>query len=64
MLLKFELNKLGLEGKYEEIFIDNNEEAKQKLLARGFLTVPVVEINGELMGDIESMKESISKMPL
>lgn len=62
MLMKFELNKLGLEGKYEIVSIDQNEEAKQKLLSAGFLSVPVFEMNGELMGDIEQIKSSISKM--
>lgn len=62
MLLKFELNQLGLEGRYEEVFIESSEEAKERLLSAGFFTVPVFEMNGELMGDIESIKTFLSKM--
>lgn len=62
MLMKFELKKLGLEGKYEELNIENHEEAREKLLHAGFLTVPVFEIEGELMGNIDSIKKSLSKI--
>lgn len=62
MLMKYELNKLGLDGKYEIINIEHDEVAKQTLLTAGFLTVPVFEMNGELIGDIEHIKTSISKM--
>lgn len=62
MLMKYELKKLGFEGKYEEISIDRNEKAKEKLISAGFLSVPVVEIDGELMDDVEKVKSAIGKM--
>lgn len=62
MLMKFELNKLGLEGKYDVINIEHDELAKQKLLSSGFLSVPVFEMDGELMNDVKQIKEFISKM--
>lgn len=62
MLMKFELNKLGLEGKYQIVNIEENEQAKQKLLSEGFLSVPVFEMDGVLMNDVASIKECISKI--
>ncbi|MEK4284699.1 glutaredoxin family protein [Ureibacillus sp. FSL K6-0165] len=64
LLMKYELNQLGYEGKYEEILIDHNEEAKEKLLNAGFLSVPVIEIDGELMDNIENIKKFISRITL
>lgn len=62
MLLKFELNKLGFEGKYEVINIEQEQSSKEKLVSAGFLSVPVVEIDGVLMNDLETIKQSISKI--
>ncbi|MFY3791322.1 glutaredoxin family protein [Ureibacillus sp. MALMAid1270] len=59
MWVKSELQQAGLE--VEVINIDHNEEAKQKILNEGFLSVPVLEIDGELIGDV---KEIISKIEL
>jgi glutaredoxin 3 len=62
MLMKFELKKLGFERQYEEINVDSNEEAKERLLKAGFFTVPVMEIDGELMDDMEEAKKIIGMM--
>ena len=59
MWVKAELQNAGIE--VEMINIDHNEEAKQTILAKGFLSVPVFEINGEFIGDV---KEIISKIEL
>ncbi|CAM5193932.1 Glutaredoxin 3 OS=Ureibacillus acetophenoni OX=614649 GN=SAMN05877842_10664 PE=4 SV=1 [Ureibacillus acetophenoni] len=59
MWVKSELQQAGLE--VEVINIDHNEEARQKILNEGFLSVPVLEVNGELIGDV---KEIISKIEL
>ncbi|KGR80282.1 glutaredoxin family protein [Ureibacillus manganicus] len=59
MWVKSELQRAGLE--VEMINIDHNEEAKQKVLNNGFLSVPVLEFEGKLLGDV---KEIISKIEL
>ena len=59
MWVKSEMQRAGLE--VETINIDHNEEAKQKVLNNGFLSVPVLEFEGELLGDV---KEIISKIEL
>ncbi|MFP3918979.1 glutaredoxin domain-containing protein [Lysinibacillus telephonicus] len=62
MLMKFELNKAGFEGDYEIINIEQNEQAKNKLVEAGILSVPVLEINGRLIQDITEMKDAISRI--
>lgn len=59
MWVKAELQNAGLEA--EVINIDHNEQAKQRILNAGFLSVPVLEHNGELIGDL---KEIVSKIEL
>lgn len=59
MWVKSELQRVSLD--VEIINIDHDEEAKQKILNEGFLSVPVLELNGELLGDV---KEIISKIEL
>lgn len=62
MLMKFELNKAGFEGDYKIINIDQDEQAKDKLIEAGILSVPVLEINGELIHDIAEMKNAINRI--
>lgn len=62
MLMKFELNKAGFEGDYEIINIEQNEQAKNKLVEGGILSVAVLEINGRLIQDITEMKDAISRI--
>ncbi|WP_405098105.1 glutaredoxin family protein [Oceanobacillus sp. FSL H7-0719] len=57
--VKSELQQNGIEA--EIINIDHNEEAKQKIVDGGFLSVPVLEMNGEFIGDV---KEIISRIEL
>ena len=59
MWVKAELQNAGIE--VEMINIDHNEEAKQKILSEGFLSVPVLEVDGEFLGDV---KEIVSKIEL
>lgn len=42
MLVKSELNVAGLEGKYEIINIDKDEQAKEKIINAGFMSVPIL----------------------
>lgn len=57
--VKSELQQNGVEA--EIINIDHNVEAKQKIVDGGFLSVPVLEMNGEFIGDV---KEIISRIEL
>nr|WP_106783264.1 glutaredoxin [Lysinibacillus timonensis] len=59
MWVKSELQRAGLD--VEMINIDHNEEAKEQILSAGFLSVPVLEYNGEFIGDV---KEIVSKIEL
>lgn len=47
---------------YQEINIDNNAEARQKIIEAGILTVPVVEINGVLISEMPNIMAQIAAM--
>lgn len=59
MWVKSELLRAGLE--VEVVNIDHDEQAKTKIIDAGFLTVPVFEYDGELLGDVQ---EIVSKIEL
>lgn len=59
MWVKSELQRAGLE--VEVVNIDHDEQAKTKIIDAGFLTVPVFEYDGELLGDVQ---EIVSKIEL
>jgi glutaredoxin len=58
--IKSELEQKELE--YQEINIDKNTEARQKIIEAGILSVPVVEINGELISDMPKIMAQIAAM--
>lgn len=58
MHVKDSLNRAGIT--YEAINIDNDEAAKQYVLDNGFMTAPVMEHEGKLIGDVKEMIELIS----
>lgn len=47
---------------YEAINIDENEVAKQLVLAQGFMVAPVMEIDGEFIGDFGLINEKIDEL--
>jgi len=57
--VKSELQRVGLEA--EIINIDHDEQAKQRIMEAGFLSVPVLEWEGKFIGDV---KEVISQIEL
>lgn len=57
--VKSELQSAGLEA--EIINIDHDEQAKQKIIEAGLLSVPVLEVNGAFIADV---KEIISQIEL
>lgn len=57
MWVKSELQRAGLE--VEVVNIDADEQAKQTIIDAGFFTVPVLEIDGKLMGDVQEIVSHI-----
>jgi glutaredoxin-like protein NrdH len=57
--VKSELQRVGLETTI--INIDHDEQAKQRIIDAGFLSVPVLECEGTFTGDV---KEIISRIEL
>ncbi|WP_338452666.1 glutaredoxin [Niallia oryzisoli] len=57
--VKSEIQQAGLEA--DIINIDQDEQARQKIIDAGFLSVPVLEFEGKLIGDV---KEVISQIEL
>ncbi|MBO2536684.1 glutaredoxin family protein [Rummeliibacillus suwonensis] len=64
MFVKSFLKEAGFEGKYELINVDTDEQAKQEIVEAGFLSVPILELNGELIQDVAQMNEEISKIAI
>lgn len=62
MLVKSELNMAGLEGQYEIINIDKDEQAKEKIINAGFMSVPILEIDGEMIHDLAKITATIDAM--
>lgn len=60
MLVKSTLSGEGIE--FEAINIDENEEAKNKVVEAGFMAVPILEVNGELIGDFGEIQNAISEL--
>ncbi|MFC7686066.1 glutaredoxin family protein [Ureibacillus sp. GCM10028918] len=57
MWVKSELQRAGLE--VEVVNIDENEQAKQTIIDAGFFTVPVLEFDGQLIGDVQEIVSHI-----
>ena len=58
--VKSELQAANLD--VEMLNIDHDETAKQAVLNAGFMTVPVLEVNGEWFTDTASIIAQIEKM--
>lgn len=57
--VKSELQRAGIDA--EVVNIDHNEQARQAIVDAGFLSVPVLEKNGQFIGDV---KEIVSQIEL
>ncbi|MFJ8234900.1 glutaredoxin family protein [Ureibacillus sp. NPDC094379] len=57
--VKSELQRAGIDA--EVVNIDHNEQARQAIVDAGFLSVPVLENNGQFIGDV---KEIVSQIEL
>ncbi|MGE7666773.1 glutaredoxin family protein [Ureibacillus composti] len=57
--VKSELQRAGIDA--QVINIDHNEQARLAIVDAGFLSVPVLEKNGQFIGDV---KEIVSQIEL
>lgn len=60
LLLKSTLNGAGLE--YEAINLDTDAEAKALILSKGFMSVPILEVNGEYISEMTQMMAKVSEL--
>ena len=57
--VKSELSQVGLEAEF--INIDHDEQAMSKIKEAGFSSVPILEINGEFIGDVPTILNRIEQ---
>ena len=57
--VKSELSQVGLEAEF--INIDHNQEAMSKIIAAGFSSVPILEVNGEFISDVPTILNTIEQ---
>ncbi|KPN95055.1 glutaredoxin [Lysinibacillus sp. ZYM-1] len=60
--VKSELQRAGLEA--EIVNIDNDEQAKQRIIDAGFLSVPVLEMNEKFIGDVKDIVSHIEMIAI
>lgn len=60
--VKSELQRAGLEA--EIVNIDHDEQAKQKIMDAGFLSVPVLEVNDTFIGDVKEIVSQIEMIAI
>ena len=57
--VKSELSQVGIEA--ELINIDQDQQAMSKIIAAGFSSVPILEVNGEFIGDVPTILNTIEQ---
>lgn len=62
MLIKSELTVAGLDGQYETINIDQDSEAKERIVNAGFMSVPILEVDGNFIHDFAEMSNYINNV--
>lgn len=60
MLIKTVLNGAGLE--FETVNIDEDEKAKELVVSKGFMSVPILEVDGEFIGEVVQIQSKISEL--
>lgn len=58
ILVKNELEKIDIE--YEIVNIDQDSKARDVLIEQGIMAVPVLEIEGEFLSDVTSIRQAIN----
>lgn len=59
MLIKNVLDAAGVE--YEAINTDTDAEAKQEVIDQGFMSVPILLVNGEYLSGMPEIQKAISE---
>lgn len=59
--VKSELMQAGFDS-VEMINIDHNEQAKEKIMNAGFMSVPILEVEGELIHDVQAIVSRIEML--
>lgn len=62
MLVKSELTVAGLVDQVETINIDHDDLAKEKIMNAGFMSVPILEVDGEFLHDFNDINAAITKL--
>lgn len=62
MLVKSELTVAGLVDQVETINIDQDELAKERIMNAGFMSVPILEVDGELLHDFHDINAAITRL--
>lgn len=60
MWVKSELQQARID--FDMINIDEDEEAKNLLISQGILSVPVIEVNGKWVSDVQEILSEIELM--
>lgn len=60
MRVKASINDKELNCEY--VNIDQNEDAKNLIIDKGFMMVPVLELNGEFIGDTSVIEEKLEEL--
>lgn len=60
MLIKTVMDAAGV--KYETVNIDLDDVAKAIVVDAGFMAVPILEVDGELIGDFSAIQRKVNEL--
>jgi len=52
----------GAKLEFETVNIDEDEKAKELVASQGFMSVPILEVDGEFIGDVAQIQAKISEL--
>ena len=53
---------MAMELEYETVNIDENAEAKELLVSKGFLALPVLQVEEEFIADVKQIQEKVKEL--
>lgn len=60
MVVKSELANKGIE--YEVLNIEQDLTARDRVIEAGFMSVPILEVDGELIGSVPAIMEKLEEL--
>lgn len=60
MVIKSELANRGI--MFDVLNIEQNESARNKVIDAGFMSVPILEVDGELIGSLPAIMEKLEEL--